>query len=122
MKYIAIYAAALIVTACGGGDDPAPAPSPTTHSVEYKVEGFGAGNFADVTYSNMSGGTEQKKLAIPGTISYFAVPNGTFLYISAQNPTSAGGIQVSIKADGRVIKSSTSSGGYVIATASTSCC
>jgi hypothetical protein len=71
-----------------------------------------------ITMSNGTGGTEQYDDAhIPVRIEFEKFP-GRFLYISAQNKTGAGDITTSIYLKGELYKSATSSGAYVIATAS----
>ena len=97
--------------------------------VEYKVTGksfdkarirSGFGVYASVTMSNSGGDTEQiSSVALPYT-KKIAVKKGAFLYISAQAREKMQ-ITTEIYVNGRRIKSSTSSGDYVIATASGSC-
>lgn len=90
-----------------------------SHSVTYRVEG--TAKFASVVYRNGQGGTEQETVAVPWQKD-FTIPGGQFVYISAQNELSEGGITASIVADGKEFKRSESYGGYKIATASGSCC
>jgi hypothetical protein len=47
----------------------------------------------------------------------FAGDEGQFLYISAQNNNSSGTVKVRIDVDGKTFKSGSSTGAYVIATA-----
>lgn len=86
--------------------------------VEYRV----TGNVPDVsiTIENASGGTSQYDPAsLPWTYTWTVEGNAyTFLYVSAQNNYSSGTITTSIYLDGDLYRTSTSSGAYVIATAS----
>ena len=71
----------------------------------------------DLTYSNATEDTEQR--TVSGGWSYkFDAKRDQFLYISAQNNASSGSVSVSINARGKTIDSASSSGAYVIATAS----
>lgn len=74
-----------------------------------------------LTYANAQGGTEQVTVALPWSASY-NMSQGDFLYVSAQNQEAAGDVTTTIQVDGNTFKTSTSSGAYVIATASGSCC
>ena len=88
----------------------------TYHEVHYDVSGTAAS--ADITYATTDGGTAQVAAAtLPWSTGFGAQP-GTFLYLSAQNTGSTGDITVQIIVNGAPWKSSTSSGAYVIATAS----
>lgn len=113
-------ALALLIGGCGGGDNKQ--PEPIIYSVEYVITGVFAGNNANVTYSNSTGGTEQKNVIFPGSIKYPFFPVGGFMYISAQNQTSSGSISVEIKVNDVHYKSATSTSAYGIATTSGSCC
>lgn len=117
LSYVALLTC---LTACGGGDS-TPEP-PRSYLVEYTVIGGSIGNKATATYSAAQGVTEQKDVVLPASIVRFSSVAGDFLYISAQNPTSAGSISVGIKVNGVTWKSATSSAAYGIATASGSCC
>jgi hypothetical protein len=91
----------------------------TTHTITYQV--VGTARSASITYENMQGGTEQGdyKLPIKKEWTYTgSVPAGQFLYISAQNDSESGTVTCQILVDGTVWKTSTSSGAYVICTAS----
>ncbi len=71
-----------------------------------------------VTLSNATGGTEQyNNVSVPNTISYSSFP-GWFLYIAAQNQGESGSVTVAIYVNGKLFKTSSSSGAYVIASAS----
>ena len=90
---------------------------PTIYNVEYEVTGFPQ-NKVDITYENESGGTSQySDVSIPWSYS-FKREEGEFVYISAQNQGQSGSITVTILRNDNIFKSSTSSGAYVIATAS----
>lgn len=84
--------------------------------VEYKITG--TATKVDVTLENSSGGTEQYgDVYLPKTYTYYDFP-GYYLYISAQNQGETGSVTVSIYVNGNLYKTSTSSGAYVIASAS----
>lgn len=71
----------------------------------------------DLTYSNSSADTEQRTIATSWNYEFNA-EGGQFLYISAQNNNSSGSVAVKILLNGDTFKSASSSGAYVIATAS----
>jgi hypothetical protein len=84
--------------------------------VEYKITG--SANSVDVTYTNRDGGTSQESnVGVPWTKS-FNIDCEEFLYISAQNQGSSGSVTARINVDGKKYKESTSTGAYVIASAS----
>lgn len=107
---LAALVAAAMLGACGGGD--------TKHDVQYRIEG----TRASLTYATASGGTSQTTVNLPYTVRLGEMNEGDFLYISAQNQYSTGGVYVAILVDGKVWKQTSSGGAYVIATASGSCC
>ena len=84
--------------------------------VRYEVTGTAA--LVDITIENSSGGTSQYSDVAPPWAYDFSAMVDDFIYVSAQNATSTGSVTATIKIDGDVYKSSTSSGAYVIATAS----
>lgn len=84
-------------------------------NVRYEITGTATS--ASLTYSNRSGGTEQITVDVPHTIEYDDFFDN-FMYISAQNQDSTGSITVSIYRNGGLMDTATSSGAYVIATAS----
>jgi len=93
--------------------EPEPPPPP---EVEYKITG--TASRVSVTLNNATGGTEQyDNVSVPHTYS-FDTFSDWFLYISAQNQGEYGSVTVTIYLNGEVVKTSTSSGAYVIATAS----
>jgi hypothetical protein len=71
----------------------------------------------DLTYENNQGGTEQHSMSGSWNLE-MDMNHGQFMYISAQNNNASGTVGVSILCDGDVFKTSSSSGAYVIATAS----
>lgn len=85
-------------------------------SVELKVTG--TAKSVSITYVNEDGGTSQvSSVSLPWSYSY----NGThddFYYVSAQNNSETGTVTTKVLANSKEIKSSTSSGAYVIATSS----
>ena len=94
-------------------------PANNLHAVKYYVKGHTES--VSLTYNNAQGGTQQEKATVPWEASYH-VPNGSFLYISAQNQEDSGYITVKIFVDGVEFKSSDAYGGYTIASASGRCC
>jgi hypothetical protein len=87
-------------------------------SIVYKITGTADSVF--VTLSNDSGGTEQyDNVSVPHEYEYEEF-DYWFAYISAQNLGESGSVTVSIYLNGRKVKTSTSSGAYVIADASLS--
>ena len=96
-------------------DIPKPEPLPVgVHQVEYVVDGdCGA---AALTYRNAGGGTEQREFDLPATLSFRATP-GAFLYIAAQKKGTAGVVRARIRVDGTVVRQSTSTSPYGIASA-----
>jgi hypothetical protein len=107
------FLAAIALTACGGG-------GLFSSDIEYVVEG--SAKTASVTYATNGGGTAQGDVAIPWRSSKSNFSDGQFMYISAQNNGNTGSVIVKIVSNGTVIKQTISSGAYVIATASGSCC
>lgn len=90
---------------------------PTTHTVVYRIKGS-AGR-AMVNIANVEGGTEQfNDVAVPWRRILPNVKTGHFLYLSAQNQADRGVITCEIEVDGKIWKTSTSVGAYVIATCS----
>jgi hypothetical protein len=83
--------------------------------VTYEVGGTTRG--AEITYQNVSGGTEQKGVRVPWRMSMSA-DYGDFLYISAQNFYDEGTIECRIRVNAKVIQEARSAGAYVIATCS----
>jgi hypothetical protein len=88
-----------------------------------KYEVTGTASSANITQTNPDGGIEQySNVKLPGSYA-FSVPirRGSFDYyhasISAQNNGSRGSITVTIYVNGKIFKTSTSSGAYVIASA-----
>lgn len=85
----------------------------------YRYEVSGSANDYSITYANSGGNTEQKSSVTSGWYYYWTDTDfDRFLYISAQNNTGTGTVTVKILQDGKVIKEATSTGAYVIATAS----
>lgn len=87
----------------------------SSHAVRYTVGGT-ASSF-DITYENEDGGTSQKSDVSSGWSYSFEAEEGDFVYISAQNTTDNGSVEVTIYNNGEVFKTSESEGEYVIATA-----
>jgi hypothetical protein len=78
-------------------------------------------DFVSLTYSDGAGGIIQKNV-VPPFSNTFIVRTGDFLYISAQASDTGGNITTSITANTKLLKTTTSSGPFNIATASGSCC
>lgn len=101
-----------LILACGNMKD-------VGKTKEIKYEVTGSAKSVSVTLTNGEGGTEQfNDVSVPWRRTY-SLKNG-FVYLSAQNQGSAGTVTVKIYVDGKVIKESSSSGEYVIASASDS--
>ena len=90
-----------------------PAPVNSSSAVQYQISG--SAYSATVTYENATSDTEQQDISIPWTYPTFRASSGQILYISAQisssNPAT---ITCTILLNGRVYKTSTSNGQYVI--------
>lgn len=71
----------------------------------------------DLTYTNSSGSTEQRSMSNSWYYDFTSYPDG-FYYISAQNNNASGSVTVRIYFNGKLEKEATSTGAYVIATAS----
>lgn len=112
MKYLlSLLIAFFLLVNCGSN----PFGS-TMCDVKYKVTGTAA--TVDVTIENEDGGCSQfSDVSVPWTYS-FEREEGEFVYVSAQNCGNSGSVTVTIYKDGDTFKTSTSSGAYVIATAS----
>lgn len=85
-------------------------------TVEYSVSCSPPG--FDITYENEGGNTEQKDISSGSWQTSFSGTSGAFVYISAQANNENASISVEISFKGKVIEEATSSGDYVIATAS----
>ena len=82
----------------------------------YSISGTAA--TVDITLNNATGGTEQySDVSLPWEKHYDDFTDW-FLYISAQNQGSSGTVTVKVYHNGNLVDSATSSGAYVIATAS----
>jgi hypothetical protein len=88
---------------------------PPAAALEYRV----TGSRASLTYSNCTAGTSQVGAAnLPWSFTCSSVPTGQFVYISAQNTGDSGTVTVSIYKRGVLYRTSSSTGAFVIATAS----
>jgi hypothetical protein len=96
---------------------PTPSPTPTSPTVQYEVTG--ATTTVDVTYENENQDVAQVAGApVPWTYSFVGA-TGDFLYVSAQKDGSeTGDVTCSIFLNGVLLESNTSTGAYVICTAS----
>ena len=87
-----------------------------TYQITYEVTGTALA--ASLTFTNEDGGTSQESdVWLPWTYS-FEAEEGDWVSILAQNTGDTGSVTVTIYRDGEVFRTSTSSGAYVIATAS----
>ena len=87
-----------------------------THVVGYQVTG--TADWGSVTYQNEAGGTSQESMVVLPWTYFFVANEGDFTYISAQNMGDTGSITVEIYNEFGLIKTSSSSGAYVIASVS----
>ena len=86
--------------------------------VKYKVTCTATPNLVDITIENEDGGTSQfADVATPWAYEFESTKDA-FVYVSAQNQQNNGSVTVTIYINGDVFKTSTSTGAYVIATAS----
>jgi hypothetical protein len=86
--------------------------------LEYRITGLGGAKAADLTYQNGKGGTSQSSnVTLPASVGA-TVFGGGFVYISAQNRGTSGGITVEIYNKGQLYKTTSAYGAYCIATAS----
>ncbi len=89
---------------------------PTTATVKYEVRG--SAPFVSLTYVNASGGMAQEtKVKLPWVAS-FTTDIGNIVTLSAQNEGKSGSVNVYVFSSGRIIQSASSTGEYVIASAS----
>ena len=111
--FVLIIFSALIISC----ENPTESKEPDyDYTVQYKITG--SASLVDVTLNNSTGGTEQyDNVPVPKIYSYKYFEDW-FLYISAQNQGQTGTVTVSIYYKDNLFKTSTSSGAYVIATAS----
>lgn len=101
----------------------APEPnSPSTYRVVYHITGTAWD--ADATYTNATGGTEQKRILAPQPDKFdgrpwelsFQAEAGDFVYISVQNNRDTGKIKCEIFVDNTVLVSAESNVDYGVAT------
>jgi hypothetical protein len=86
------------------------------YDVTYSVTGTAAA--VNLTIENEDSGTSQfSDEPLPWEYS-FTGESGAFVYVSAQNQTDTGSVTATIYCDGDKLKTSTSTGAYVITTAS----
>ena len=101
------------LSACNKDDNPA---QDNSRSVKYEVTG--SASSVSLTLNNATRGTEQIDSAPLPWARSFTVQKGAFLYVSAQNNGSSGSITASVYVNNNLLQTVTSSGAYVIATAS----
>lgn len=115
MKTISIILILFLVGCNPFGDDPDDVFTPGATSVHYKVTGTASS--VSITINNDTGGTEQATVDVPYSKIYSDYYDD-FLYISAQNQGNSGSVTVSIYVNGNLVEQATSTGPYVIASAS----
>lgn len=87
------------------------------YDVTYRITG--TARTVDITMSDSDGDTvQQSDLPVPVVKVERHMHSGEFAYISAQNQGESGTVTCTIELDGVPVKTSTSSGAYVIATCS----
>lgn len=99
-------------------------PRSAVVEVDYRLTGSASG--ADITYTDGSDNIQQQTgVAVPLVREssgdpgiQFRVERGSFVTFSAQNTGSSGDLDCEIRADGRVINTGHSSGGYAIVSCS----
>ena len=112
LTVVALTVCFVVLLSVGGACDTPDSPA----QVEYKITG--TASQVDVTLTNATGGTEQYgDVFVPHTYTFHNYTHW-FLYISAQNQGGSGSVIVTIYLNGEVVNTATSSGAYVIATAS----
>lgn len=117
-RLLAAMALGAALTACGGGGD----SSPQSFEVKYGAMGYGG---VDVTYATPGGGTGQEHLPNGVTFSKtYTAKAGDFIYVSAQNNSSdANAAAVAeMYVNGKPYRIQQSTGPFVIATVSATCC
>ena len=113
LQFIVLLTFVGLISSCTKEDDPSSSSSGT---VKYEVTCTPSG--FDITYENSSGNTEQKDISSGSWSTTFTGHSGDFVYISAQAGNENATITAKIYYKGSVIENATSSGDYVIATAS----
>lgn len=87
-----------------------------SNTVQYVVNCSPSG--FDITYTNSSGNTEKKTISSTSWSTSFEGTSGDFVYISAQANNENATVTTEIYYGGEKIETATSTGDYVIATAS----
>lgn len=105
-RYVFLATSCLILSSC----------SLFKHDIKYEVTGTAAS--VSLTYENASGGTSQTSGTALPWVYTFSAKSGDFLYVSAQNDGATGSVTAAVYENDSVVQTSTSSGAYVIATAS----
>jgi hypothetical protein len=93
---------------------------PVSYTIKYEITGNATS--VNITINNANGNTEQfSHVSLPWEKTFtveIEKDRYYFAYVSAQNQGNSGDVTARIYKDGSVFKSSTSSGAYVIASAS----
>lgn len=77
----------------------------------------GSASAARLTYTNATGGTDQKEVGLPWRLRFNSKPR-EHAYISAQNSGESGTVYVEIQVNGKTLQTGEASTAYGIATAS----
>lgn len=108
---LSIVAVFIVLVLLVGRNTPTSAQS---YTVEYRIDDNAA--YADLTFTNASGATEQhERVKLPFSFTFSAQP-GQFVYIAAQNSGEVGKVICHILVNGTEVQNATSSGAYAIAT------
>ena len=108
------FVVAISLNGCGGGD------GDELYDVRYEITG--STTRANTTWVYYNGSISQNTLPVPYATGKLLFSKGDFLYLSAQNDLPSGNVTVTIRVNGKPWKQVTSSGAYVIASTSGTCC
>lgn len=118
ITYVVLLTLGLCAAGCEHSDTTLnPAPAVASH-IKYTVTGTGCTTTADITYENAS---EDSSQSLNATMpwAYEFDDFGGFLYVSGQNDcASGGGVTTTIYKNNVVIKTSSCTGAFCIATSS----
>jgi hypothetical protein len=118
-----VFIAALFVFSCDDESISRALGEPVSHTYTIKYEITGTASSVSITMENSGGNTEQfSSVSLPWSTAFTVTLNDKydwfFVYVSAQNNGSSGAVTATIYKDNHVLETATSSGAYVIATAS----
>lgn len=108
------------ILACGETPTTGASQQPAAAGHTVKIEVTGTASSVDITYQDLASNdpAQDSGRAVPYWRSWANIPDGTFVYISAQNDDDSGSVTCEITVDGILWKTTTSNGGYVICTSS----